>query len=426
MRMSDRIASLKQSYRKVRRHVSQVTGIVTDTYPLRTPYAKEVFYIYAATFPGVCRADSLAQLRQGSQSQSSAIGATRFEAEALAVFEALERFAYVFQGNERRVRGAYQKLKPRAIHPNELLCFSPTQYENRTLLNATYRDAAAFIPEWLGEDDDIEWCPVRSLTTGAERLVPASYLFHGYPHSNGIFALADSNGVAAGPSLPFCVRNGLYELIQRDAAAIWHYGQLKKRRVDFHSFDVPRFERIEAVHRRLGRTLWVLDIRSDLLLYSFVAISQDISSGNIIQGFGTHHNPCQAVERALDECCQMLPNVVDPETRHPRTGGGMMLQQHHLPDNEEPLLSANDYPAAPPVITLKALVDLLAAKDIEVLVHDVTRPDLGLHVARVMASGLRSWYRRLGAGRLYTVPVEQGDWPHPRTEAEMNPVALTF
>ena len=60
------------------------------------------------------------------------------------------------------------------------------------------------------------------------------------------------------------------------------------------------------------------------------------------------------------------------------------------------------------------------------LLHDVTRPDLGLHVARVLAPGLRSWYRRLGAGRLYTVPIAQGDWADPRTEAEMNPVAIMF
>ncbi|MFS8159836.1 MAG: hypothetical protein ACMG6E_06430, partial [Candidatus Roizmanbacteria bacterium] len=47
-------------------------------------------------------------------------------------------------------------------------------------------------------------------------------------------------------------------------------------------------------------------------------------------------------------------------------------------------------------------------------------------VVKVFAPGMRHFWRRLGAGRLYDVPVAQGWLQHPTAEAQMNPRNVFF
>ena len=60
----------------------------------------------------------------------------------------------------------------------------------------------------------------------------------------------------------------------------------------------------------------------------------------------------------------------------------------------------------------------------EVLVLDQTRPDVGLSVVKVIVPAMRIFWKRLGPGRLYEVPVQQGWRAAPTPEAEMNPFPL--
>ena len=63
---------------------------------------------------------------------------------------------------------------------------------------------------------------------------------------------------------------------------------------------------------------------------------------------------------------------------------------------------------------------------LEVLVQDQTRPDVGMRVCRVIVPGLRHFWRRLGPGRLYDVPVQLGWLAEPRAETELNSYSLFF
>ena len=60
------------------------------------------------------------------------------------------------------------------------------------------------------------------------------------------------------------------------------------------------------------------------------------------------------------------------------------------------------------------------------VVFDQSLPDLELKVVKVMAPGLRHFWRRLGPGRLYTVPVELGWLPAATAEERMNPRSVFF
>ncbi len=63
---------------------------------------------------------------------------------------------------------------------------------------------------------------------------------------------------------------------------------------------------------------------------------------------------------------------------------------------------------------------------IEVIVVDQTRPDLDLNVVRMIAPGMRHFWRRLGSGRLYDVPAELGWVPQASTEDQLNPTSVFF
>jgi ribosomal protein S12 methylthiotransferase accessory factor len=60
---------------------------------------------------------------------------------------------------------------------------------------------------------------------------------------------------------------------------------------------------------------------------------------------------------------------------------------------------------------------------LEFLVLDMTRPDIGFPVARVIVPRMRHCWGRFAPGRLYDVPVEIGCLTRALREQELNPIA---
>ncbi len=69
---------------------------------------------------------------------------------------------------------------------------------------------------------------------------------------------------------------------------------------------------------------------------------------------------------------------------------------------------------------------LIADAGHDVLVLDQSRPAIELSVVRVIAPGLRHFWRRLGPGRLYDVPVKLGWIDEPVPESQLNPISIFF
>ncbi|MCC5619985.1 YcaO-like family protein [Nostoc sp. CHAB 5715] len=69
---------------------------------------------------------------------------------------------------------------------------------------------------------------------------------------------------------------------------------------------------------------------------------------------------------------------------------------------------------------VKLCQQIVENNGLEMLVLDQTRPDIGLHVAKVIVPGMRHMWKRLAPGRLYEVPVKM-DWlQEPRKEERLN------
>jgi thiazole/oxazole-forming peptide maturase SagD family component len=421
--------------RRHQHHFSPITGVVQT---LARSYQSEddPAPVFDAGYNVARQGDSLGDLEQIFRARSSGKGATEVQARASGLCEAIERYSCVFHGDEARWRGRWDQVREVAIHPHQQLLFSETQYRERRARNEGQRKRAYTIPEPFDEDAAIEWSPAFSLTHQRMRKVATALCYYGYRDPGAAeFCWADSNGCAAGNVVEEAVLQGFLELVERDAVALWWYNRVAGRPVDLSTFPEPYFSRLAEHYHALGRELWVLDLTTDVGIPVFAAISRRTSGAEQITiGFGAHLEARIAIMRALTELNQFLPMITGPELLVSDVDVGGWLRTARL--DEQPHLRAvgpsrrsPDYPAlATEDLSddVQRCVQMAAARGLEVLVHTMTRPDVGLPVVKVMVPGLRHFWPRFAPGRLYDVPVQLGWRSSPSPEAELNPIPVFF
>jgi oxazoline/thiazoline synthase len=443
-----RAVDQQQALAQLEGHLSPITGIVSTL--VRGDRASEldrggqcITPTFAADHNFSDMYDGRFFLKEGMRRRSGGKGKSIDQARISALAESLERYSGVFDGTETRIRASFVSLGKAAVHPNAFLQYSERQYAERQSHNLRAHKAH-WVPEAFREDVEIEWTPLWSLSTEETRYLPTSFCYYGYRSSDPLFARADSNGCASGSVIEEAVLQGLLELIERDAVALWWYNGLRRRAVDLESAKDSYVADIIRRYSELRRDLWVLDVTSDLGIPTFAALSKrvDKAEEDIIYGFGAHLDPAFALIRALTEMNQSLdavPAATGPESsltyrghqdairwwRTVRTADANYL----VPDrDEEPrrLQDFKNYASDDLRRDVFTCIGLAATRGIEVLVLDQTRPDVGFPVVRVVAPGLRHFWARFGPGRLYDVPVQEGWLSRPLDEAELNPFIIQF
>ena len=433
----------EETLRKYQYHISPITGVVRE---LAKIPIQGLVHTYVARHHFRSVFDNLDSLRQNMGGRSAGKGRTDIQARASGFCEAIERYSGVFQGDEIREKGSYQKLVDKAIHPNQCLNFSEEQYQNRKQWNIQCKGWFQKVPEPFDETRVIHWTPVWSLTAQDFKYLPTSYCYYGYAESDYFDSLdcwADSNGCAAGNTIEEAILQGFMELVERDCVALWWYNQLSRPQVDLDSFEKPYFEQLKKYYQNLDRDLWVLDITSDLNIPCFAAISarKDREVENIILGYGAHFDPEIAISRALTEVNQILPNVLsfkdDGTTNYPPSADILALkwwqtatlinQPYLVPNNEVLSKKSSDYfqLASDDLLEdVKLCQQIVEKNDMELLVLDQTRSDIGLRVVKVIVPGMRHMWKRLGLGRLYDIPVKMGWLKESLTEDKLNPFPM--
>ncbi|MBW5424128.1 TOMM precursor leader peptide-binding protein [Streptomyces sp. BG9H] len=426
-------------------HLDPVTGLVSEVRRDRHgPAFLNSFHAGlnpSATPYGTPGAPGLATVRAGLRAACGGKGTTELQARVSALAEALERHSGFLQGGEAQRRGSYREFADEAVHPDAVQLYDPRQFTDRARWNAAHGPLHQ-VCDPFDEDAAIDWTPVWSLTEHRHKLLPTALLYYNAPQEPGRrYCLAGSNGSAAGGSLEDAVLQGVFELVERDAVALWWYNRTRHPGVDLSALGDDWTRQLIHVHRDLNREVWALDLTTDLGIPVMAALSRrtDKPAEDIMLGFGAHFDPRIALRRALTELNQMLPHVVgarpdgtgyattDPEVLDwSRTATAADLP-YLRPDPAQPVTDADTHAYEPRTDLLDDVMaarEVLRGKGLELLVRDQTRPDVGLPVVKVVVPGLRPHWSRFGPGRLYDVPVRLGRLAEPTRYEDLNPRPL--
>lgn len=431
-----RILRPEETYRQYAHMVDSLTGLVSEVQRMRPE--DSALHLY---FAGENRAVgggryNLKRLKASLRSNSAGKGMTDAQARASALCEALERVSGMYRGDEPRKQASYRQLGDAAVHPDACQYFSHRQYAERECINRQEVNFY-FVPEAFDEEAVIDWTPVWSMTQKRFRYLPTEYCY--FFHSHARFAIGDSNGNASGNTLEEAVLQGFFELVERDAVALWWYNRLQYPGVDLASFGEPYYQELIEEYGRMGRRLWAIDLTADLGIPVFAAISCDAGDAGSrpMFGFGSHLDPKVALSRAVTEMNQSL-SILEAV----KAGFAPLEDKTTLQWIQDATLENQAYLAPNGAASLKKLADyrqpyhndllediehcraIVEGLGLEMLVLDQTRPDIGMPVAKVIVPGLRHFWARFAPGRLYDVPVKMGWLKKPKTEAELNPIPM--
>ena len=396
--------------------VSPITGIVSRTEPTAEP-VYGLFHAQARFIHPLPEGGARARLRPRSSIGKSFCAA---EATAAATAEAAERYSITYRGDERVTMARLGDLP--AIAPNELLLYSPRQYANREAWNRTQPET-----QWVHEPFDPEcvtgWTAATSLATGETRYVPAACCYMWYPfRGEPCFCAADTNGCAAGRTRDEAILHALLELIERDAVAIWWYNRLERPAVELASFEDGRILALRDELARVGREVQVLDLTTDLGIAAYAAVVANRDGSQPCFGCAAHHSPRAAALKAIEEAIQVRFWLGQERGDDALT---LFLARAHV--ERERYLAGRSMVTAPgdrllgTAEAIEVCVGRCRAAGVEPHWLDLTRPEVGVPVVRVVAPGLRHFWARLAPGRLYEVPQRMGWLAAPMAEEELNP-----
>lgn len=226
------------------------------------------------------------------------------------------------------------------------------------------------------------------------------------PPSSGCFP-ATSNGLASGNHLWEAVSHGICEVVERDAATLFSLlepEQRAARRVDPATVDVPECLDLLARLERAQMRVAIYDMNSDVGIATFRAWIADERAEPLrpispSTGTGCHCDRGVALCRALTEAAQSRLTVISgsrddlPAERYEASSGGQdVRRERELPFAGEPRRS---FGAAPHFASCDIGEDVAWQKERltsvgiqHILVVDLTKPELGIPVARVIIPGL--------------------------------------
>ncbi len=426
-----RAKSAEDVLRQLKPLVSPITGIVPDLMDIS---ASPDMPVYAAVQFIAGRVDPRQNRTIGKPNGAAGKGATKEEAQVSCLAEAVERYSCGHTGAEPSRRAKLEDLGDTACHPHHLLNYSPTQYENRLQLNEDC-DSFAWVAEPFNENNAIEWTPAWSHKHDKVRWLPTRYCYFNYSdpaldanETQNAFCRADSNGCASGAILEEAVLQGALELVERDSVALWWYNRIARPAFDLDSLNDPLVEKTRTHLHRQGRNLHVLDLTSDIGIPVCAAVSANADGERIVLGLGAHPDAAIAARRAVAEHNQMaIYEPVGGPADMGKTGAkwlreaSLQTQSYLMPSGT---IALPDFVAPPADLATAAescLKSIARVAD-DVIILDTSRSELNFSCARIVAPGLRHFWPRFAAGRLYDGPVKSGWTTHKLNEAELNPI----
>lgn len=411
--------SPSQTVESLKPFISPVTGIISTIEELESKgdYPVKIYRTAFFKTPPVKDAhkissDSFVQTCLGK-------GVTHDQSKASALCEAVERFSAQYQGNEPLYQARGSEINKRYCNFQQLVPYSESQYQKFS--DGNHSDSKlkqAAIPY---TDESIHWLPTWSLSYDEQVYVPLASCFANTPFEDDRFGRWHSNGCAAGNTLEEAILQGMFELIERDATAIWWYNKIPRP-----SFDLSRLdpEYYAPLHESLSdkHEYWVLDLTVDTNVPVMVGIGKHKETGGFIFGFGCHLQPELAAQRALTELCQLIP--IRDQNGAPFDFDAIEEGEYLFPSSEAKPVDTDMVTSLDIKDDILALTKQLDNLGFEVLALNYSREPLPVKTAKVFVPGLCHIWPQLANERLYQVPVKMGWLNEANDENTVNQQAL--
>jgi ribosomal protein S12 methylthiotransferase accessory factor len=261
-------------------------------------------------------------------------------------------------------------------------------------------------------DLPILWIEGTDVIGGARLWLPFECVHLDYrvpgPQGSGCF-LANGTGLAAGNHLLEAVCHALCEVVERDAFALWSErspAERATRRLDLDTVADPVCRGLLDAYEAAGVAVAVDDLTTDAGLPVFAATVVDRRLESVrrvpaARGGGCHPDRGVALARALTEAAQSRLTTIagcrddwTPEA-HERARSPEAIARH-LARVESPGRRSFGETAHVPGESVDDDVahtlDRLRAVGVEqAILVDLTRPDVGLPVVRMVVPGLEGW-----------------------------------
>jgi ribosomal protein S12 methylthiotransferase accessory factor len=308
-------------------------------------------------------------------------GATPIEAEVSAVMEGLERYSGEI-GDRETVVGRYSEVSSRqtALDPADLI-----------------------LPERVPADMAVPWVEGYDIVQDEEVLVPAHAVFHPLPATYGRLFRTNTNGLASGNTPEEATFHALMEVVERDSWSLVEATRNTGPRIGGIADGLAAD--LLAKFAAAGVEVTLKDIRSDIGVPTVAAVADDVVLKDptlLTIGMGSHTSAGIAVLRALTEVAQSRLTQIhgareDTDTADVRKRIGYertkRLNRHWFAENGTvefsalPSFDSDDF-----LTDIRRVTDRLGAAGLSrVIVVDLTRPEIGIPVVRVIVPGLEMY-----------------------------------
>ena len=251
------------------------------------------------------------------------------------------------------------------------------------------------------------WVEGSDLAGGPACWVPYEMVHTDYTHprpeGHGCFACS-SNGLASGNNLLEANIHAICEIIERDATGLWYLSGTDERagrRLDLSSVDE---EECSALIERIAMAdldLAVWETTSDVGVPAFYCLLSGDEHEHVGEGAGCHPSKAVALSRTLTEAAQTrltyISGARDDMLADEFTDRGRARKQEMARRLAAAVGRRIDYTdiAEMPSLRLdwdlQAILERLGSVGVEqVLSVDLTKPDIGIAVARAVIPGLEA------------------------------------
>jgi YcaO-like protein with predicted kinase domain len=262
-------------------------------------------------------------------------------------------------------------------------------------------------------DRGLLWIAGTELLSGGSRWLPYELVHTNYtlplPTGSGCFVMS-SNGLASGNHVLEAISHGLCEVIERDAAALFRFSALsaqEARRVDLGSIVDPVCRGLLDRYAEADVAVGVWDMTTDVGVAAFRCVILERGNNPFrrlgpIEGMGCHLVREVALARALTEAAQgrltLIAGSRDDNLRDRYTA----TQEAELRERANERLSrpgTRSFTQAPTQLhetleieVAQILAELKRSGIDEAVCVDLTKPEFGIPVVRVVVPGLETYH----------------------------------